>query len=73
MEIEIIDPTPAMAAYQRRRSLTYMVQALRASPADLTSPHSVAVTLAQANFDPLLIGRLGGQAARMVGLHKAAH
>ncbi|RUW55821.1 hypothetical protein [Mesorhizobium sp. M8A.F.Ca.ET.021.01.1.1] len=73
MEIEFIDPTPAMAAYQRRRSVAYMVQALRASSADLTSPRSVAVTLAQANFDPFLIGRLGGLAARIVGMQRAAH
>lgn len=65
MEIEFIDPTPEMAEYQRSRSLACMVEALRASTADPKRPRSVAVTLARANFDPFLIGRLGGQAARI--------
>ncbi|RWX72538.1 hypothetical protein [Mesorhizobium sp. M2A.F.Ca.ET.039.01.1.1] len=65
MEVKFVNPSPEMAAYQRAKSLAYMTSTLRASSADIDSARSVALTLAEAKFDPFLIALLGAKAARL--------
>lgn len=73
MEIEFIDPTPAIAAHQRASSLECMVRTLQASSEDMTEPRSVSIILAKAAFDPFLISLLGGQAAKIARTRKGSN